>query len=415
MLYVYTGPSLDHDSASSLLPDNAMVCPPIKGGDILNLLSEERLPKPTHIHIIDGYYYNVPSVRHKEILQALEQGVTVSGCSSMGAIRAAECIDFGMKGTGRIYGYFASQLVTGDDEIAVSHHPAPSFEKISTPLINIRFTIEDLCSEGLLEQEVGTKIIDYYKEIHFSERYLRSLEFHPEFTQYYRLIDERYQDWKKIDARESLQLLASMERPVPLSKTQFFAGYNPVNFYNDTIISSHSTKSTERNQLPLELSKGNDYQKILYDSFNRSLAVRFAKHLGLINTQAEVTAFKAYVNHLRSKGVKYNGLPVNYQNYFNEIIDQELLVLKLHLWLADSSGLNGNLGVLSDYYSCFNIALDGDHPRLMPDQKCIFYDNLKTLLSSLSEMPQEILQKYLGLSREQFCDDEQYEEKVRAN
>ena len=130
MLYIYTGPSLDHDSTKKLAPSNSIVCPPIKGGDVLNLLSDELLPPPTHIHIIDGYYYNVPSVRHKEILQALEQGITVSGCSSMGAIRAAECSDFGMIGTGRIFNYFASQLVTGDDEIAVSHHAGPSFEKI---------------------------------------------------------------------------------------------------------------------------------------------------------------------------------------------------------------------------------------------------------------------------------------------
>ena len=405
MLYIYTGPSLDHDSTKKLAPSNSIVCPPIKGGDVLNLLSDELLPPPTHIHIIDGYYYNVPSVRHKEILQALEQGITVSGCSSMGAIRAAECSDFGMIGTGRIFNYFASQLVTGDDEIAVSHHAGPSFEKISTPLINIRFTIEDLCDEGLIASEIAEQIISYFAEMHFSDRYLRLLENHQEFGQYYQLLHNRYKDWKAIDAMESLKLLPSMDKPELREKSHFFSGYNPVNFYNDTNVRLGSV-SIERNQLPNALSAVTNYQKTLYDSFNRSLTVKFAKHLGFANTQDELAAFKTFVDSLKENQIKYNHLPLNYLNYSDVIIDQELLILKLHLWLADSAGLNGNLSVLSDYFCCFNINIDTDQVRPSFEQKEIFYNSLYLLCSTLNKMPEEILHKYLGLSQQEFCHDD---------
>ncbi|TVT40867.1 hypothetical protein FNH05_23330 [Amycolatopsis rhizosphaerae] len=47
--------------------------------------------------MIDGYFHHVPSVQHKEILYAQHQGLMVVGCSSMGALRAAELTDFGTK------------------------------------------------------------------------------------------------------------------------------------------------------------------------------------------------------------------------------------------------------------------------------------------------------------------------------
>ncbi len=53
--------------------------------------------------LIDGYFHQVPSVQHKEILYALHQGLAVFGCSSMGALRAAELADFGMVGIGRVF------------------------------------------------------------------------------------------------------------------------------------------------------------------------------------------------------------------------------------------------------------------------------------------------------------------------
>ena len=44
--------------------------------------------RPRAIGIIDGYFQQVPSVWHKEILWAMAQGVHVFGSASMGALRA---------------------------------------------------------------------------------------------------------------------------------------------------------------------------------------------------------------------------------------------------------------------------------------------------------------------------------------
>jgi len=242
--------------------------------------------------------------------------------------------------------------------------------------------------------------------MHFSDRYLRLIENHQEFGQYYKLLRKQYNDWKEIDALQSLELLISMGRPEPLEKSHFFSGYNPVNFYNDTNVRLRGT-SIERNQLPNALSLVTNYQKTLYDSFNRYLAVKFAKHLGFVNTQDERAAFKIFVDTLKTHQIRYNHLPINYHNYSNVIIDHELLILKLHLWLADSSGLNGNLSVLSDYFCCFNIDSDTDKGRSSVQQKEVFYNSLYLLCSTLSvTMPQEILHKYLGLSKQEFCNDD---------
>lgn len=402
MLYIFSGPSLDHFSIRNALKSDSVICPPVKGGDILTLLSNEHIARPTHIHIIDGYYYNVPSVRHKEILQALKQGITVSGCSSMGAIRAAECKDFGMIGTGRVYEYFASNFLSGDDEIAVSHHPEPFFEKISTPLINLRFTIEDLCTSSKLDQNKGREIIEFFQQISFSDRHLKSLRGHSQFDEYYDLICKNYIDWKKVDALSSLALLINMKcEQAPTENQKFYSGYNHVNFYNDSAITS-SKFVIDRNSLPQLLSKSNNLPKLLYDSYNRSLAVKFAKYLGITNSERDLKSFAIYVKTLKTHGIRYANLPLSYLNYSQEIIEQELLILKLHLWFIDSSGLVGNLGSISDYFSCI-LPLEQDLYDLTLDDRSIFYDSFLKLLTELSPTPNEILAKYIGLSREQFC------------
>ena len=66
---------------------------------------------------VDGYFGNVPSVWHKEILFALSSGVEVSGAASLGALRAAELHRFGMIGIGCIYRAFRRGIWTDDDEV----------------------------------------------------------------------------------------------------------------------------------------------------------------------------------------------------------------------------------------------------------------------------------------------------------
>jgi len=58
------------------------------------------------IGIVDGNFETVATVWHKEILWAMAQGIHVYGAASIGALRAAELAEFGMKGVGAIFRHF---------------------------------------------------------------------------------------------------------------------------------------------------------------------------------------------------------------------------------------------------------------------------------------------------------------------
>ena len=101
-IHIYLGPTITAQKAKEYLPC-ASFHEPIKAGDIHSLLNDSHNSPPDIIHIIDGYYYSVPSIRHKEIEQALSQGIIVTGCSSLGALRASECSEMGMIGFDRVF------------------------------------------------------------------------------------------------------------------------------------------------------------------------------------------------------------------------------------------------------------------------------------------------------------------------
>src|SRR5262249_29172169 len=69
------------------------ICPPAVCGDILKAVRGGART----IGLVDGLFGSERSVWHKEILVALSDGVRVLGASSMGALRAVECDQFGME------------------------------------------------------------------------------------------------------------------------------------------------------------------------------------------------------------------------------------------------------------------------------------------------------------------------------
>ena len=84
--------------------------------------------------IIDGYYHQRASVRHKEILALLADGVAVLGCSSMGALRAAELATYGMVGNGAVYRMYVDGVLDADDEVALAHTSAPDHRGLTCTL-----------------------------------------------------------------------------------------------------------------------------------------------------------------------------------------------------------------------------------------------------------------------------------------
>lgn len=114
---LFAGPSLPEAPA---LPSHVSLRAPARCGDVIAALAEA----PAAIALVDGLFETAPSVWHKEILYALEQGVPVYGAASLGALRAAELAPFGMRGVGAVFAACRDGLIERDDAVMVSHAPA---------------------------------------------------------------------------------------------------------------------------------------------------------------------------------------------------------------------------------------------------------------------------------------------------
>ena len=163
--YVFVGPTLPRAEIGTLCD---FVClPPAAQGDVLHLAKA----RPRAIGIIDGYFDGVPAVWHKEILWALTQGIHVFGSASMGALRAAELHQFGMRGVGRIFEAFLADELEDDDEVAVMHGPAATgYVTLSEPMVNIRATLESAERAGIVTAAMRAALIERGKNLFYQER-----------------------------------------------------------------------------------------------------------------------------------------------------------------------------------------------------------------------------------------------------
>lgn len=162
---VFLGPTLAKADARAVL--DADYRPPVAQGDVLRALSGQ----PRAIGIIDGFFENVPSVWHKEILFALSRGVRVFGAASMGALRAAELHSFGMEGVGAIFEAYQDGRLEDDDEVAVTHGPGEiGYPILSEAMVNIRRTLSDARAAGVLSAPARQALERIAKELGYRER-----------------------------------------------------------------------------------------------------------------------------------------------------------------------------------------------------------------------------------------------------
>ncbi|MCC7575745.1 MAG: TfuA-related McrA-glycine thioamidation protein [Methanomethylovorans sp.] len=162
-IVVFTGTSISHQEAGTLL--DATYKPPIFRGNIDDVLREGY----EIIGIIDGIFFNRAAVAHKEIIKALETGVTVVGGSSMGALRASELDVHGMIGVGRIYEWYRDGIIEDDDEVAVATNP-DTFEPVSAPMVNIRETLKTASQEGIIFPASCSELIEIAKKTQYGQR-----------------------------------------------------------------------------------------------------------------------------------------------------------------------------------------------------------------------------------------------------
>jgi hypothetical protein len=162
---VFVGPTLrpeDIEGAGDII-----ALPPVAQGDVFRAA----LRRPRAIGIIDGYFSGAASVWHKEILWAMSEGVPVFGAASMGALRAAELHEFGMRGIGRIFESFRDGVLEDDDEVAVVHGPAEiGFAPASDAMVNIRATLALAVAKSVIGAESRRALVGFAKGLFFADR-----------------------------------------------------------------------------------------------------------------------------------------------------------------------------------------------------------------------------------------------------
>lgn len=165
-LTVFLGPTLPAAEARAALPE-VEVRPPATRGDVLRAVTEGA----TLLGIVDGYFDQVESVTHKEILWAMSQGAHVLGAASMGALRAAELASFGMVGVGEIFDRFRRGDLTDDDEVAVTHAPAEDgYRKTSEAMVDIRATLDAALDANILSRDSHAHLTRAAKSLFYPDR-----------------------------------------------------------------------------------------------------------------------------------------------------------------------------------------------------------------------------------------------------
>lgn len=168
MKVLFVGPSLGSDlAATRAMSPRIDFRPPAACGDILKAVEDGA----TAIGLVDGYFGDLPSVWHKEILYALEHDVAVAGGASMGALRAAECAPFGMVGLGSIFEDYETGRLLDDEAVALVHAPQElGWLPLSVPWVDFEPTIEALYAGGEISPGERKKLLLAGRFLHFSER-----------------------------------------------------------------------------------------------------------------------------------------------------------------------------------------------------------------------------------------------------
>ena len=168
-IIIYTGLSLSFDEAKEILDSHGDVeviyKRPIKRGDLGLAIREH----PDIIGIIDGVFHQNSAVGHREILKAINERITVIGASSMGALRASELDNLGMKGIGYVYEQYATGKVTFDDDVAVMLD-SETLEQLSEPLINMEYTFTKAVEEDIITSKQKDDLLAIAKKTFYPKR-----------------------------------------------------------------------------------------------------------------------------------------------------------------------------------------------------------------------------------------------------
>ncbi len=235
---IYVGPSLGE--SKSIIKDKKHECifefrPPARAGDIMNLIIDR--PSVDVIILADGFFYENYSPMHREIIYAINSGIRVIGCSSMGAIRAVELESYGMIGKGEVFEYFKNYPETSDDEVGLIHEKNYPYTPITIPLINLRVLVSKL--DKTVEKNAVIRSIKYLSEIGFDKRFLNT-DYHRQnsITQEQKkdleLAMTIYKDFKTNDLSETIADIIRNQNDKDYQRINSFSEINSLHGYIET-------------------------------------------------------------------------------------------------------------------------------------------------------------------------------------
>lgn len=200
---IFAETSITHAEIKTHLP-HARLHTSAKTGDILRVIPESNI-----IILIDGNFDFTNSVWHKEILCALEKGITVIGTSSMGALRAAELDAFGMIGSGFAYECYKNNITDDDSEVAINYYRLGNQMIQTIPSINIRATCEALINNKLCTQQAACELFNSAHNIFYKRRTWQALQ-NTLTTDDFNLLKTHYVNAKYNDAYQCITQLADI-------------------------------------------------------------------------------------------------------------------------------------------------------------------------------------------------------------
>lgn len=160
---IYSGLSLKEAVVKKYLP-TAIFSRPVKRNEIY-----DDIKNGVHIiGIIDGEFLQNLSVSPTEIRDAMRCGLSVYGSSSMGAMRAAELLSFGMIGCGRIYEQISRDPYFRDDKLGQIFYEGTDL--ISLPFMDFFLGMEDLVERKIVSRKDSNEVVKYYEDLHFADR-----------------------------------------------------------------------------------------------------------------------------------------------------------------------------------------------------------------------------------------------------
>ncbi len=314
---------------------NFAFLPPLKHAD---LISSVEYYKPDIIGIIDDYCGQSESVWHNEIIYILEKGIKIFGASGVGAIRAAELERFGMVGIGEIFKFYKSLMTSSDEEIVSLFDEKNNYQRITEPLINIRFTLEKLKNKMEIPEDVFYIIKDIYWKERSKDKIISKLKLNKINE---KIIEAIFANYYDVQAEDALLLLENIEK---ISQSNLSQNYKEpevidgnlfeIMYERDRKVKSDNGETNLNNIANYTILNHPQSENLIFEALNREIVAFLAGYLNVeitdedIKKETERLCSKLKINNL-DKWLQDNDIN---KKTFNDLMKKNALCRRMQAW-----------------------------------------------------------------------------------